>query len=270
MSAHESREERERAVSVLTDGGFVAPEAEADVVLAASREGIGSIDRLVSRRLEGEPIAWITGWVVFCGVRIRVDPGVFVPRPHTEALARRAVELLSADGVAVDLCTGSGAVAAVLGSAHPRATVVATDIDPLAVACALRNGVQVLEGDLDDPLPPELHGHVDLLTAVVPYVPTDELPFLPRDVRAHEPRHALDGGPRGTTGLVRAADAAARWLRPGGSALLELGGDQEAEMTTTMQNLGFTDIRVHADEESQDRAIEGRFGPLPPATIRQG
>ena len=245
----------------------MAPDAEADALLMASREGLGSIDTLVARRLEGEPLAWITGSVMFCGVRVRVDPGVFVPRPHTEALARRAVELLPPDGIAVDLCTGSGAVAAVLGSAHPRALVIGTDIDPVAVACARRNGIRAFEGDLDGPLPSELRGRVDLLTAVVPYVPTEELPFLPRDVRAHEPRHALDGGPRGTTGLVRAADVAARWLRPGATALLELGGDQAAEMTATMRELGFTDIRIHADEDGQDRAIEGR---LPPATIGKG
>ncbi len=267
MSAQAARADRKRAVSALADGGFVAPEAEAEALLAASREGVGSIDSLVARRLEGEPIAWITGSVVFCGVRVRVDPGVFVPRPHTEALARRAVELLPPDGIAVDLCTGSGAVAAVLGSAHPRAVVVGTDIDPVAVACAQRNGIRAFEGDLDGPLPPELRGGVDLLTAVVPYVPTEELPFLPRDVRAHEPRHALDGGPRGTTRLVRAADVAARWLRPGATALLELGGDQAMEMTATMRDLGFTDIRIHADEDGQDRAIEGR---LPPATIGKG
>jgi len=257
-------------VSALAGGGFFAPEAEADALLAAAHEGATSIDMLVARRLEGEPLAWITGSVTFCGVRLRIDPGVFVPRPHTEALARRAVELLPSDGTAVDLCTGSGAVAAVLGSAHAGAIVVGTDVDPIAVACAQRNGVRVLEGDLDAPLPPQLRGRVDLLTAVVPYVPTEELSFLPRDVRTHEPRHALDGGPRGTTGLVRAAEAAPRWLRLGATALLELGGDQAAEMTATLRDLGFTDVRIHPDEDGQDRAIEGRLGPLPPAAIGEG
>ena len=191
MSAQATPGERKRAVSALVDGGFVAPEAEADALLAASREGVGSIDALLARRLEGEPLAWITGSVTFCGVRVLVDPGVFVPRPHTEALARRAVELLPPDGLAVDLCTGSGAVATVLGSAHPRAVVVGTDIDPVAVACARKNGIRAFEGDLDGPLPPELRGRVDLLTAVVPYVPTEELPFLPRDVlRARAPPRA--------------------------------------------------------------------------------
>jgi release factor glutamine methyltransferase len=257
-------EERKHVLHALEEGGFLAPEAEADALLAASDEGAGSIDDLVARRLEGEPLAWITGSVTFCGVRVRIDPGVFVPRPHTEALARRAVELLPPDGVAVDLCTGSGAVAAILRSSHPQATVVGTDIDPVAIACARRNDVPAFLGDLDEPLPPSLHGRVDLLTAVVPYVPTEELHLLPRDVLAHEPRRALDGGSRGTTVLVRAAEAAAGWLRPGGRVLLELGGDQAREITGILADLGFTDIRVHADEDGQDRAIEAsRALPTP-------
>jgi release factor glutamine methyltransferase len=105
---------------------------------------------------------------------------------------------------------------------------------------------------------------------VVPYVPTEELHLLPRDVLAHEPRRALDGGSGGTFVLVRAAGAADRWLRPGGSVLLELGGDQAADMTAILTDLGFTDLRVHTDADGQDRAIEGRLGPLPPGAIGQG
>ena len=252
-----TNEERMRVVSALAEGGCVAPGAEADELLRASSDGVGSIDELIARRLGGEPLAWITGSVRFCGVRVRVDPGVFVPRPHTQALARRATSLLPDGGIAVDLCTGSGAVAAVLGSA-PEATVVATDLDPLAVACAGRNGVRALVGDLDEPLPPSLRGRVDVMTAVVPYVPTKELAFLPRDVLANEPRSALDGGPRGTTLLVRATEAAARWLRPGGSVLLELGGDQAGEVTAAFEKVGLSGIRVHRDDDGQDRAIEAR------------
>jgi release factor glutamine methyltransferase len=251
-------EERVRVVAALAQGGCVAPAEEADALFKASSEGVGRIEELVDRRLHGEPLAWITGSVLFCGVRILVDPGMFVPRPHTEAMAARAVSLLPAGGIAVDLCTGSGVVAAVLASAHPEATVVATDLDPLAVACAGRNGVSALVGDLDEPLPPSLRGRVDVMTAVVPYVPTKELAFLPRDVLANEPRSALDGGSRGTTLLVRATEAAARWLRPGGSVLLELGGDQAGEVTAAFEKVGLSGIRMHRDGDGQDRAIEGR------------
>ena len=239
-------------------GGSIEPGAEADALLEAANDGAGPVDRLVARRLDGEPLPWITGWVRFCDARVLVDPGVFVPRPQTEALARRAVALLPAGGVAVDLCTGSGAIAVVLRSERPAASVIATDVDPVAVACARRNGVEALVGDLDEPLPPALRERVDVVTAVVPYVPTEELHLLPRDVLAHEPARALDGGPGGTAVLERAARAAARWLRPGGTVLLELGGDQADELSATMADAGLTAIRVHRDDEGRDRAIEAR------------
>ena len=260
-------QERSRVLHALAAGGSVDPAAEADALLEASNAGVGPLEELLARRLAGEPLAWIIGWVRFCDARVRVDPGVFVPRPQTEALARRAVALLPADGIAVDLCAGSGAIAVVLGAARPRATVIATDVDPAAVACARRNGVEALLGDLDEPLPPALRGRVDVVTAVVPYVPTEELHLLPRDVLAHEPRRALDGGPRGTVVLERAARAAARWLRPGGSVLLELGGEQADELSTTMADAGLSAIRVHRDEEGRDRAIEARR-PDPPSEGR--
>jgi release factor glutamine methyltransferase len=250
--------DRGRIVRTLAGGGCVAPGAEADALLGASAGGVGPIEELVARRLRGEPLAWITGSVVFCGVRVRIDPGVFVPRPHTEWLARRAIDLLPAQGIAVDLCTGSGVVAAVIAPARPRATVIATDIDPVAVACARRNGVRTLQGDLDEPLPRSLRERVDVMTAVVPYVPSEELHLLPRDVVAHEPLHALDGGPRGTTVLARAAVATARWLRPGGSVLLELGGDQADAVASLLSDAGLSGIAVHRDADGQDRSIEAR------------
>ncbi len=94
-----------------------------------------------------------TGALTFCGVKLFVTPGVYVPRWQTEPLARRAVTLLPSAGVAEDLCTGVGAVAAVLAAAVPTAQVLATDLDRDAVQCARRNGVEVFEGCLDDPLP---------------------------------------------------------------------------------------------------------------------
>lgn len=251
-------QKRIQAADALARGGFLAPKAEADALLEASSVGAGPIEELIARRLRGEPLAWITGSVRFCGVPIRVQRGVFVPRPHTEALARRSVSLLPDDGIAVDYCIGCGAVAAALRAAHPRATVVATDADPAAVACARANGVRALLGDLDEPLPRSLRGSVDVITAVVPYVPTDELHLLPRDVLANEPRSALDGGPRGTALSRRAAEAAARWLASTGTFLLEADGHQAAELAMTLDDVGLSKIRVHRDEEGQDRAIEAR------------
>jgi release factor glutamine methyltransferase len=217
------------------------------------------VPELLARRERGEPLAWIVGSTVFCDLRMAVDPGVFVPRPQTELLARRAAELLPADGTAVDLCTGCGAVAVVLRSRRPRATVLATDADAAAVACARRNGVDARLGDLDAPLPAALRSRADVVTAVVPYVPAEELHLLPSDVRTFEPRGALDGGAGGLVVLRRAAEAAARLLRSGGSAMFELGGDQAAAMTDVFSRLGFDRVRVHRDEDGLDRAIEARL-----------
>jgi release factor glutamine methyltransferase len=250
--------DRDRVARALAHGGCVAPAAEAAALFEASAGGLGTVDELVARRLRGEPLAWITGWVSFCGLRIHVEPGVFVPRPHTEALARRAAEVLPETGRAVDLCTGTGAVAAVMQAARPRAEVVATDIDGNAIVCARGNGVRAIRGDLDGPLPGSFRGTVDLVTAVVPYVPQEELHLLPRDVLAHEPRRSLDGGPGGTAVLVRAADAAARLLAPGGRVLLEIGGVQADAVAPAFAALGLATIRVHRDADGRDRAIEGR------------
>lgn len=251
---------RRRVVRALAAAGSVAPAEEAEELLRATGAGVGILDELVARRQRGEPLAWITGSIDFCGIRVRVDRGVYVPRAHTEALARRAASLLSVDGIAVDLCTGSGAVAAVMRSARPDATVLATDCDRVAIACARSNGVTAFLGDLDEPLPSSLEGRVDVMTAVVPYVPTEELHLLPRDVVAYEPRHALDGGPRGTAPLERVAELSVRWLRPGGRVLLELGGDQARALATAMSVVGLSKFRVYSDGDGHDRAIEAWKG----------
>ena len=241
----------------LADAGCVAAAAEAAELIANARDA-EELEAFVRRRVTGEPPAWIIGGVEFCGLRVRVDPCVYVPRWQSETLARRAAALLPADGVAVDLCTGAGAIACVLQAAAPAARVVATDVDPVAVGCARGNGVDALLGDLDGPLPAALLGTVDLVVAVVPYVPTDALAFLPCDVTAFEPRRALDGGPGGLELLVAVVTRSTRWLRPGGWLLLEVGGDQAPAVGERMDEAGFVDIAVHRDGDGDVRAIEGR------------
>lgn len=244
----------------LAAAGCVAAGDEADDLLVAADGSSAALESMVARREGGEPLAWIVGWVEFCGLRVRVDSGVYVPRWQTEPLARRAASLLPARGVGVDLCTGAGAIAVVLQTARPSATVVATDLDAAAVACARGNGVDALVGDLDSPLPEALLRSVDVLTSVVPYVPTEALHLLPRDVLDHEPRSALDGGAGGLTLLSRVVSLAPRWLRSGGWLLLELGGDQASAVTDLMAGAGFVDIAVLGDDEGDDRGIEGRLG----------
>jgi release factor glutamine methyltransferase len=223
----------------LERAGFVAAGEEAAELLAAP----GDLEAMVARRLTGEPLAWITGTAPFCGLWIRVDPGVYVPRWQTEALAWRAVERLPADGVAIDLCTGSGAIAKVLMTHRPLARVIASDVDPRAVACARSNGVEAYEGDLFEPLPDVV---ADVIVGVVPYVPTPDLPLLQRDTFTFETPLAYDGGADGLDIVRRVIAEAPRHLR--GSLLLELGGDQASA-------LGGDPI---LDEEGDVRGIEIR------------
>ncbi len=250
--------DRSSVARTLGAAGSIAPEEEADELLRAAAGDAGVLADLLRRRATGEPVAWLTGAVTFCDVRVGVAPGVYVPRWQTEPLARRAASLLVAGGVAVDLCTGSGAIAVVLAAAVPSARVVATELEDTAVACARANGVEVFAGSLDEPLPGSLEGRVDVLTAVVPYVPTDELRLLPRDVREYEPRLALDGGIVGTDLLAEVVRRSPRWLRPGGWLLLELGGDQAERLSSSLHDAGFETPEVLADEEGDARAICAR------------
>jgi release factor glutamine methyltransferase len=255
-----ARSDRVSVASLLTEAGCIAPFEEADELIQAAAGDPDVLLDLVSRRTKGEPIAWLKGTVTFCGVRLFVAPGVYVPRWQTEPLARRAAALLPAGGVAVDLCTGAGAIAAVLAAAVPTARVLATELDDNAVRCARRNGVEAFEGFLDDPLPRGFEHRVDVVTAVVPYVPTDSLRVLPRDVQAFEPRLALDGGVDGTDLLAEVVRRSPRWLRPGGWLLLELGGDQAEPIGRLLHESGLEGVDVMADEDGDPRAICAHLG----------
>ena len=243
---------------ILEGAGSIAAGDEADELVRAAGGDADLLENLVTRRTRGEPIAWLTGEVTFCGRRLFVEPGVYVPRRHTEDLARRAVTLLPPAGIAVDLCTGAGAVAATLAAAVPTARVLATELDDIAVRCARRNGVEVFQGSLDEPLPRAFEHRVDVMTAVVPYVPTDSIRLLPRDVQRFEPRLALDGGVDGTDPLVEVARRSLGWLGPGGWLLLELGGDQPGSIGRLLHELGFEGIEVMGDGDGDPRGICGR------------
>jgi release factor glutamine methyltransferase len=247
-----------RAEAALRSAGCLAPREEAAELIAAARGDRRALSDLIARRSAGEPLAWLVGSTVFCGERLAVCPGVFVPRPQSEALALEAVSRLPRRGLAVDLCTGCGAVAVALSRARPEARVLATEVDPVAAACARGNGVDIYAGDMAAPLPTSVHGRVDVVTAVVPYVPSDELRLLARDVVAYEPRRALDGGADGTDLLRRAVVEAAVLLRPGGSLLLELGGRQADLLGPVLAEHGYSEVRLLLDEEGDLRGLACR------------
>ena len=209
------------AVARLRAAGCVFAEDEARLLMATARSP-GELSAMVERRAAGLPLEQVLGWAEFCGLRIAVDPGVFVPRRRTEFLVRQAAALARPGAVVVDLCCGAGAIGAALAAAVDRAELHAVDIDPAAVRCARRNVPgHVYQGDLYQPLPASLSGRVGLVVANVPYVPTGEIGFLPPEARAHEPLVALDGGADGLDVLRHVAAGAPDWLAPGGHLLIE-------------------------------------------------
>ena len=224
-------------VARLRAAGCVFAEAEVDMLVAAASTP-AELAAMVERRCEGLPLEHVVGWAEFCGLRVHIDPGTFVPRPRTELLVREAIALggsaqVPTGGLVVlDLCCGSGAIAMVLAAALGGVELYAADVDPAVVACARLNleplGAWVFEGDLFEPLPQSLRGRVKILTANVPYVPTAAIALLPTEARAYEPLVALDGGTDGLDVLRRVAAAASTWLAPGGHLLFETSHHQAA------------------------------------------
>ena len=239
-------------VDRLEAAGCVSADEEAAEFLAAAPDE-PTLEVWLRRREQGEPSAWITGTLLFCGQRLHVTPGVYVPRIQSEELARRAAALLPDNGRAVDLCTGAGAVAAHLKAEVPTAAVVGVDIDMRAAVCARRNGVPSVVGDLAEPL--HRREGFDVVTAVAPYVPTDELRRLPADVQRHEPRLALDGGTDGLDVVRRIIAAAGRLLRPGGWLLIEIGGDQNEALAPTLAATAFDLVTPWWDDEGDLRGV---------------
>jgi release factor glutamine methyltransferase len=251
-------------VARLRAAGCVFAEDEARLLAAAARTP-ADLTEMVDRRVAGLPLEQVLGWAEFCGLRIAVAPGVFVPRRRTEFLARRAIGLARRDAtpgtpVIVDLCCGSGAVGAALAAALGPVELHATDIDPAAVRCARGNlaaaGGRVYLGDLYTPLPARLRGRVHILVANAPYVPSAEVGLLPAEARIHEPRAALDGGADGLGVLRRVAAAAPHWLAPGGHLLAEARQRQAAEATAAFTRAGLT-TRVATSTEFGAMVVTG-------------
>lgn len=216
---------------------------------------------MVKRRVDGEPLETILGWAEFCGLRVAVAPGVFVPRRRTELLARQAAGLARADSVVVDLCCGSGAVGVAVAASVPGIRLFAADIEPAAVACARGNvepaGGRVFEGDLYDALPDAVLGQVDVLVANAPYVPTDAIASMPPEARLYEPRVSLDGGEDGLNVQRRVAEGAGRWLNATGRVLIETSRRQAPQTAALLRNAGFL-ARIVRDDMVGGTAVIGR------------
>jgi release factor glutamine methyltransferase len=224
---------------------------------------------MVERRVHGEPIEYVLGWAEFCGLRIVVAPGVFVPRRRTEILVREAIALAGSDHfpTIVDLCCGSGAIGVAIAAQLNRGglrnvALHAVDVDPAAAHCARRNaarvGGHVYDGDLYEPLPADLRGRVNVLVANAPYVPSEAVALLPPEARLHEARIALDGGADGLDILRRVTAGTLEWLAPGGHLLVETSERQAPAMADTMTHGGLIARVVHDEERGATVVIGGR------------
>jgi release factor glutamine methyltransferase len=210
----------------------VFAEDEAELLIAAAQTA-SDLAQLVEQRVAGLPLEQVLGWAEFCGLRIAIDPGVFVPRRRSEFLVQQAAAITHPDAIVVDMCCGSGAIGAALAAVR-SIELYAVDIDGAAVACARRNiNGRVYQGDLYEPLPATLQRRVDVLVVNAPYVPTDEIAFMPPEARLYEAKVALDGGVDGLDIQRRVVASAPLWLAPAGSLLIETS-DRQSEQTAEM------------------------------------
>ncbi|MEU9027687.1 putative protein N(5)-glutamine methyltransferase [Streptomyces sp. NPDC048383] len=248
-------------VERLRAAGCVFAEEEADLLVSAATDD-GHLAGMVARRVAGEPLEHVVGWAEFGGLRLWVGAGAFVPRRRTEFLVREAVGLTRPGAVVLDLCCGVGALgAAVASQVHGGVELHAADIDPAALEYARRNvapyGGSVWQGDLYAALPAELRGRVDVLVVNAPYVPTEEIGFMPPEARDHEPLVSLDGGADGLDVHRRVAAEAVRWLAPGGHLLIETSARQ-SPVTASALTAGGLAVRAVTSEELYATVVIGR------------
>jgi release factor glutamine methyltransferase len=236
-------------VAALRAAGCVFAEDEARVLRAAAADE-ADLARMLAERVSGAPLELIVGHADFCGLRIAVAPGVFVPRQRSAVVVRTAARSLRAGDVAVDLCCGTGALGAALLDRVPGLEVYAADVDPAAVVCARRNlpTDRVLQGDLYAALPPGLRGRVRVVVANAPYVPTDEIALMPPEARDHEHRVALDGGADGLDVQRGVIAGAPDWLAPGGRVLVETSRGQAGRTVALMEAAGLAADVVRDDD----------------------
>jgi release factor glutamine methyltransferase len=222
-----------------------------------------AFDGLVARRARREPLQHLTGTAAFRHVELRVGPGVFVPRPETELLAGWAVEHLAEGSVVVDLCTGSGAIAASLADEVPGAHVHAVELDPMAHHWARRNlegtGVDLRLGDMAEAFP-ELDGTVDVVVCNPPYIPLEAFESVAPEARDHDPSLALWSGQDGLDAMRVLERTAARLLRPGGVVGAEHADLQGEVAPAVFAATGrWTEVRDHRDLAGRPRYLTARL-----------
>ncbi len=264
----------------LADAGVPSPAYDAAELLAhvlgrsrgelALISEVAEADRvaynaLIERRVAREPLQHLTGSSAFRHLEVAVGPGVFVPRPETELLAGWAVEQARAleAPVVLDLCTGSGVIAASVAGEVPHARVVAVELDPDAVRWAERNlvgtGIDLRQGDLADACP-DLEGQVDVITCNPPYVPLEAWESVAPEARDHDPHLALFSGDDGLDAIRVLAVRAAQLLRPGGVIGVEHADVQGISAPAVFAATGeWSQVRDHLDLAGRPRFLTARL-----------
>ncbi|BBY46344.1 peptide chain release factor N(5)-glutamine methyltransferase [Mycolicibacterium celeriflavum] len=265
------------ATTALAEAGVAAPRVDAELLAAhatgTDRGRLGFVeagphfaaryDELIARRAQRVPLQHLVGTAPFGPVEVHVGPGVFIPRPETEALLEWALaQRFPNRPLIVDLCTGSGALALALSKNWPDARIIAVDDSAPALEYARRNlvdtGVEIVCADVTEPgLLPELEGSVDLLVANPPYIP-DGAPLEP-EVGEHDPAHALFGGPDGMRVIDAIAELGSSWLRTGGLSAVE-HDDTTADRTVECfeRTERFHDITARRDLAGRPRFVTAR------------
>lgn len=276
------------AIEALSRAGVESPDVDAELLIghvlglsrgqvqakavteaAVSDDDTAGIRMLVARREAREPLQHITGKAPFRSLELAVGPGVFVPRPETEQVVQFAIDALWAitlpealEGrgpIAVDLGSGSGAIALAMATEVPHATVYAAENSPDAFPWTTRNfaesgapNAHLVFADLADAFP-ELDGTVDVVISNPPYIPKDAIPRDP-EVRFFDPEHALYGGEDGLDAVRRVSQTGLRLLHPGGTLVMEHGELQAAEIAALLRADGWTAVAGHRDLLGRDRA----------------
>lgn len=270
------------AMANLAQAGVDTPQLDAEVLMAhvvgerrvyvithpdkaLSEDELCRYRESVARRARREPLAYITGEREFWALSFEVTPGVLVPRPETETLIEAALSTLREreNPLVADIGAGSGIVAITLAYELPDAVVYATDISPAALYVTRKNSVRhqvelrvdVLEGDLLDPLPDEVRGKLDAVVSNPPYIPSDEIDRLQPEITEFEPRGALDGGVDGMDYHRRILKASKEWLKPGGWVYMEIGIGQGEAVSSYAKELGYKNTHITNDLAGIDRVV---------------
>lgn len=236
-----------------------------DLSIPIAQEDFDRVVAMAGKRAKMQPLQYITGVQAFRKLELLVGPGVLVPRPETEMVVQRCLDLLASveHPLVADLGTGSGAIALAVATERPDSRVWATELSDAAFGWARRNlgryrasNVMLRSGDLFRPLPARLQGAFDVIVSNPPYLSESELAAAPADVR-HEPREALVAGDGGLEVAARIVEASPRWLKPGGWLVLETSPGRWERLRTLMAGR-FAEVAVTEDLAGRRRVAQGR------------